>query len=67
MFTAVAGDKISRTRYPELGYHRADSHWRVLDITDWPNVAEVGPLYRTKAELLADLSRYAQNFWGYSE
>jgi hypothetical protein len=50
-----------RTRFAELGY-RCDgpSLWRIYDITDTPQ--PVGPQYRTKAELLADLDRYAKNF-----
>ena len=50
------------TRFKELGY-RCDgpSLWRIYDIRDDPPAA-VGPFYKTKAELLADLDRYAAEF-----
>lgn len=48
------------TRYPELGYRRvAPETWRIVDCsTD----AAIGAEYRTRAELLADLGRYAAEF-----
>lgn len=48
------------TRYPELGYrHQGSGLWRIVDNSSG---SEVGPQYRTKAELLADLDRYARYF-----
>lgn len=49
-----------KTQYPELGY-RMDSvaNWRIVDTeTD----ASIGPCYASKAELLADLYRFAKEF-----
>ena len=56
---------VSRTRFPELGYQHRGDHWRILDLTGGvrPDDAPgVGPLYPTRAELLADLDRYAAAF-----
>ncbi len=54
---------VMRTRFPELGYDKHDTAlWRIIDLTDHPRVAPVGPHYRSKAELLADLDRYAAEF-----
>ena len=54
-------DTIRPTRYPELGY-RQDDHelWRIYSMDGTP--AAVGPQYRSKAELLADLDRYAKEY-----
>ena len=50
-------DAIRLTRYPELGYRcNAPGLWRIVDKDTG---ASVGPLYRSKGELLADLNRYA--------
>jgi hypothetical protein len=56
---------IRRTRYPELGYRQIGprksdpARWRFVDVsTD----ADVGAQYASKAELLADLERYASLF-----
>ena len=46
----------TRTRFPELNYERHGKVWRFLDSTTG---AAVGPTYASKAELLADLERYA--------
>ena len=49
------------TRYPELRYARFTATlWRVLDASD---NKPVGPHYRTKRALLADMERYATQ-WG---
>ena len=55
---------IFRTRFAELGYRQdAPGLWRFVDqITD----NSVGPQYHSKAELLADLARYASENWGLS-
>ena len=48
------------TRFAELGYaHISPGYWRIYDLsTDSP----IGPHYATKAELLADLGRFADQF-----
>lgn len=53
---------IRPTRYRTLGY-RCDGPktWRIYDTSD-DSPAAVGPFYATKAELLADLDRYAREF-----
>ena len=59
------GRKIHRTRFAGLGYILVcDACWRFVDLSD-NRSATVGPQYRTKAELLADLQRYAREVWGY--
>ena len=51
---------VRDTRFPELGYKQIDLNcWMVIDKSDY---RQVGPQYRTKAELLADLERYAVAF-----
>ena len=47
-----------QTRYKELCYHKdAPGLWRI-----YADGNVVGPQYRTKAELLADLERYALEY-----
>ena len=57
-----APPKLRATRfYDTLAYREvAPGLWRIYDITDRP--AAVGPHYRTKSELLADLERFAEVF-----
>lgn len=52
---------IRPTRYLELGY-RNDGRglWRIYALDGTP--AAVGPHYASKAELLADLNRYAKEY-----
>jgi hypothetical protein len=51
---------IMPTRFKQLGYVcDAPGLWRVVD-KDGEH--RVGPQYRTKAELLADLNRYATEY-----
>jgi hypothetical protein len=51
------------TRFKELGFCcHAPNLWRIMDITDDPRGAAVGPFYRSKDELLADLNRFAEDF-----
>ena len=54
---------IRPTRYDALGY-RCDGRglWRIYDVMELDSIGAVGPQYRTKAELLADLDRYAKQF-----
>jgi hypothetical protein len=48
------------TRFPELAYiNQAAGLWRIVTTEDG---ATIGPQYRTKAELLADLDRYAREY-----
>lgn len=50
------------TRFEELGYvQQARGLWRFVAMED---NRVVGPQYRTKAELLADLAAYAREAWG---
>ena len=54
-------DTIRPTRYPDLGYMEHGGVWRIVTTEDG---AAVGPQYATKAELLADLDRYAAEYLG---
>jgi hypothetical protein len=49
-----------RTRFPRLTYQRQGDVWRFIDNDPDCGPAVVGPQYRTQAELLGDLTRYAQ-------
>jgi hypothetical protein len=68
MFNGVNEIKIHSTQYAGLGYANTNpagvALWRVIDQHDKGREASVGPLYKSKAELLADLPRYAAT-WGY--
>jgi len=48
---------MTKTRYEELGFEKQGNIWRFVTTEDG---ATVGPQYRTKAELLGDLYRYAK-------
>jgi len=51
---------MTQTRYVELAYEQHDTNWwRIID-TD--RQVTVGPHYRSRAELLADLDRFAQEY-----
>ena len=51
---------MAKTRFRELDYRQdGTSLWRIVDAETG---ASIGPQYRTKTELLADLSRYARDF-----
>lgn len=53
-------ENVCPTRYPELGYaNDGPSLWRIVTTED---CKRVGPQYQTKAELLADLNRYAKDY-----
>ena len=46
------------TRFSGLGFTKiAPSHWQFIDLESG---SQIGPRYASKAELLADLSDYAQ-------
>ena len=54
--------KIHPTRFAPIGYAKiCPGYWSVIALDD---NAQVGPQYRTKGELLADLPRYARDSWG---
>lgn len=63
--------KINKTRFAGLGYWNQERGlWRVCDIHESVLNSQgmprtVGPLYASKAELMADLARYARDSWGY--
>jgi len=51
---------IRPTRYQELGYRNdGQDLWRIYSTDD---ERAVGPYYASKAELLADLERYAREY-----
>lgn len=52
---------IRPTRFTELGYVSYAGIWRFVD-AETKNV--VGPIYKTKTEMLADLERYSKDNWG---
>jgi len=69
MPTTYCGLQLRPTRYAGLCYVQQDrTTWRFVSVHDCDSVATpavVGPQYRTKAELLADMDRYAREYWGY--
>lgn len=56
MLTENDFGRISETRYAELGFQHYGKLWRIIDRQTG---SAVGPHYKTKSELLADLDRYA--------
>jgi hypothetical protein len=52
--------KIHKTRFAGMGYAKVGNVWRFVVDGD----AVVGPQYASKAELLADLPRYASEYFG---
>ena len=51
---------VHPTRYPELGYRQDDAAlWRIYALD---GERAIGPFYRSKAELLGDLARYAAEY-----
>lgn len=70
MFNGINRIKIQRTRFEGLGLANTNPVgspcWRVIDIHEPTRSAAVGPIYQSKAELLADLDRYAKESWGYT-
>jgi hypothetical protein len=51
--------KVYKTRFKELGYcHSLSGEWRIVAREEDPPAA-VGPMYRSRVELLCDLERYA--------
>ena len=59
--------KMKPTRFPELSYSWVSrSEWSFFaNDGNYPgDGGRVGPLYRSKGELLADLTRYARDSWG---
>jgi hypothetical protein len=68
MYNGVNKITIQSTQYAGLGFANTNPAgvpcWRVIDRHDEAREASVGPLYKSKAELLEDLPRYAKT-WGY--
>jgi hypothetical protein len=65
---AQPSQTITRTRFPELGLEKQGPNlWRFLDLSE-PRIggrfSAVGEYYRTKAEAMGDLERYARESWG---
>lgn len=51
----------TKTRVPALELaHYAPTHWQYVDVTDRQRKRQVGPIYATKLEALADLEAYAK-------
>lgn len=67
MYNGINKITVHATRHKGLGYGNTNPAgkpcWRVIDISD-ERYASVGPIYASKAELLADFDRYAAT-WGY--
>ena len=56
---------MNATRFPELAYYNPiRGIWRFVDRENNREVGGGEEVYRTKAELLADLTRYAKDSWG---
>lgn len=57
---------IHRTKFAGLGFLQLrPGLWRVVNTDkEGERPAVIGPLYRTREELLADLPRYAFDVWG---
>jgi hypothetical protein len=56
---------VRPTRYELLGYTQdAPNCWRVVELQSGQE-RRTGPIYKSKAELLADLGYVASN-WGYA-
>lgn len=54
----IAGVRL--TRFPELGFAKhGHDLWRIIDACSG---AAIGPFYKSKAELLGDLERYAREY-----
>ena len=59
--SGVRAEEVRPTRFHELGYVRLSaSLWRIVTTED---LVTVGPLYRTRTELLSNLECYA-SFYG---
>ena len=53
--------KLHGTRYPMMSFASVGRDWRFFDLTGHEPQA-VGPYYHSKAELLADLARFAREY-----
>lgn len=57
---------IRATRYPGLGYAELQRGiWQCIDTSDPAKPAQVGYQFKTQAELLAALPKYARDHWGH--
>ena len=53
---------VHSTRFNAIGYAKIrPGYWSFIAQDD---KVQVGPQYRSKAEMLADLTRYAADSWG---
>jgi hypothetical protein len=52
---------LHHTRFPELGFCKFGSDWRIVAL-DGGDLCFVGPFYKSKVELLADLPEYAKHY-----
>lgn len=57
--------ELTPTRYSGLRYTKTGNVWRIFDCHEPVRSMPVGEHYRTRAELLADLDRYAREVWAY--
>lgn len=68
LFNGINRIAIQKTRHEGLGFANTNPAgspvWRVIDLHDAGRAAVVGPMYRSKAELLTDFDRYSAT-WGY--
>ncbi len=68
LYNGINKIKIQSTQYAGLGFANTNpagvACWRVIDMHDEGRTAPVGPIYKSKFELLQDLPRYAA-IWGY--
>ena len=57
--------RVHKTRFGELAFTQLDARtWMFLSMEDPARPRQVGEQYASKAELLADLTRYAREAWG---
>ena len=61
-YVGYSANTVRPTRFAELGYRNdGPGVWRIYDVTE-AREAAIGPIYRSKTELLADLQRYATEY-----
>lgn len=67
MYTTDRFEKVFHTRFKTLGFVQLDPRtWQFVILDDPNHPSQVGTHYASKAELLADLTRYATEY-GLSE
>jgi len=56
-------EKVFHTRFKALGFVQLDRPtWQFVSLDDPSHPSQVGPHYASKAELLADLTRFAAEY-----